>query len=185
MASEFTQLLVRARKDAGTAVDDVVPIIYSELKRIAHRQLKRERSGHTLNTTALVHEAYLRLAGADELAWEDQVHFRAIAAQAMRRILVDYARRRNALRRGGDQERIDLDASEIAADGQTGMMLSLDSALSRLEKGSQRLCRVVEYRFFGGLSEEEIAAALQISIRTVRRDWVRARAWLYKELYSE
>ncbi len=185
MASEFTQLLVRARKGAGTDVDDVVPIIYGELKRIAHRQLKSERSGHTLNTTALVHEAYLRLAGANELAWEDKVHFRAIAAQAMRRILVDYARRRNAVRRGGDQERIDLDASEIGADGQTGMMLSLDSALSRLEKGSRRLCRVVEYKFFGGLSEAEIAETLKISIRTVRRDWVRARAWLYKELYSE
>ena len=182
------------------ALERLVPLVYGELRRVAHRQLGAERAGHTLNTTALVHEAYLRLADQTRVEWADRAHFFAVAARAMRRILVDYARRHRALRRGGGQRPISLDAvsdavsDADAADGgapggvqvavaeRADALVALDEALERLAAVDGRLARVVECRFFGGLTEAETAEVLGVTPRTVTRDWVKARAWLYQEL---
>ncbi len=182
---DVTRLLRRIREGDRDAIEDVFPLVYDELKRIARHQLARERSGHTLNTTGLVHEAYMRLMDRESIAWQDRAHFRAVASRAMRRILVDYARRRGAVKRGGGMNRLTLEENHIVIDDQAELLLSLDQALDRLAHRSQRLSTVVEYRFFGGLLEEEIAEVLQISARTVRRDWVKARAWLFKEMYAD
>lgn len=185
MEGEFTRVLVRVRNGDAGAVDEILPYVYTELKQIAHRHLQRERKGHTLNTTALVHEAYLRLIGSANMEWQDRAHFRAVAAQAMRRILVDYARKRNAEKRGGKNRPLTLDETAIAVDAQADMLVALDEAMTRLANLSQRLSKVVEYRFFGGLTEEEIAEVLEVSDRTVRRDWVKAKAWLFKEIHPD
>lgn len=185
MTGEFTRMLVRVREGDEGAFNEILPYVYGELKQIAHRQLQRERSGHTLSTTALVHEAYLRLLGHENVEWQDRAHFRAVAAQAMRRILVDYARRRYAQKRGGRKQPLTLDEKAIAVEAQAEMLVTLDQAMTRLEALNARLCRVVEYRFFGGLTEVEIASVLDVSDRTVRRDWVKARAWLFKEIYPD
>ncbi len=166
----------------NSAIDAVFPLIYDELHRIAHRLLSRERADHTFSTTALVHEAYFKLVDQDRVQWQDRAHFCAIAAQAMRRILVDYARRRKAKKRGGTHPHLSLDENTVAIDQQAGLVLSLDSALNRLKTLNERLAQVVDLRFFGGLTEEEMAEVLGVSPRTVRRDWVKARAWLYREL---
>ena len=185
MAHEATALLLEFRTGDASAVEALFPLLYDELRDIAHRQLARERSGHTLSTTALVHEAYERLVDQTKVEWQDRTHFCAVAARAMRRILVDYARRRKALKRGGAQQPLPLDENRIAADAQAELLVSLDEALQRLANLNERLSRVVEMRFFGGMSEEETAQALEVSPRTVRRDWVKARAWLFKELYPD
>lgn len=179
---EVTRLLVAWRDGRAGVADRLFPLIYDELRRIARRQLRRERQGHTLSTTALVHEAYLRLVDQTRLFSTDRVHFYAIAARAMRRILVDHARQRYAQKRGGKQTPLPLDEERMGAKEQATLMLALDHALERLGKRNQRLSQVVECRFFGGLTEEETAAVLDVSPRTVRRDWAKARAWLYKEL---
>lgn len=158
------------------------PLVYSELRRLAHRQLRHERTGHTLTTTALVHEAYLRLASRPEPEFRNRIHFLATAARAMRRILVDYARERHAQKRGGGAERIGLDDAGLVADDRAEEFLALDESLERLSRVNERLSQVVEYRFFGGLSEEEIAEAMGITARTVRRDWLKARGWLLRDL---
>lgn len=180
--TEVTDLLSTLRGGNRTAIDRLFPVIYDELHQMAHRILLRERSDHTLSTTALVHEAYFKLVDQRHVEWQDRAHFCAIAAQAMRRILVDYARRRNAKKRGGANHRISLDENMIAVDQQAGVLISLDDALNRLSSLNARLAQVVDLRFFGGLTEEEMAEVLSVSARTVRRDWVKARAWLYKEL---
>ncbi|NNE46579.1 MAG: sigma-70 family RNA polymerase sigma factor [Rhodothermales bacterium] len=185
MSGELTRMLARARNGDEDAFDAIVPYVYDELTLIARRHLRRERSGHTLNTTALVHEAYLKLVDRVNIDWRDRAQFRAVAAQAMRRILVDYARRRNAKKRGGKNKPLTLDEQTIAVEAQAEMLVMLDQAMTRLAAVSPRLCRVVEYRFFGGLADDEISALLEVSERTVRRDWVKARAWLFKELYPE
>ena len=154
--------------------DRLLPLVYDELRRIAHRQLGRERTGHTLSTTALVHEAYLRLVDQTRARWVDRAHFFAVAAGVMRRILVDYARRYRAAKRGGDAQRVDLDAAEVSLDQRSGMLIDLDEALGRLAELNPRLSQVVEYRFFGGMTEEETAEALGVTDRTVRRDWIKA-----------
>jgi RNA polymerase sigma factor (TIGR02999 family) len=162
-----------------------VPLVYDELRRIAHRQLASERSGHTLSTTALVHEAYLRLVDQKRVQWSDRAHFFAIATRAMRRILVDYARRHRALRRGRGQRPVSLEDSavgSVAAADRAEELIALDEALDRLATLDERLCRVVECRFFGGLTEVETATVLGVTARTVARDWVKARGWLYQEL---
>jgi RNA polymerase sigma factor (TIGR02999 family) len=166
------------------AIAPLVPLVYEELRRIARRQLRSERTGHTLNTTALVHESYLKLADQTRAIFRDRTHFLAVASQAMRRILVDYARGHRALRRGGDLQRIELDELSLAATTQGGgdTLLALNNALKQLEALDPRQCRVVECRFFGGMTEEETAAALGVNERTVRRDWIKAKAWLYVEL---
>ena len=165
-----------------SALAPLVPIVYEELRRIARRQLRNERTGHTLTTTALVHESYLKLAEQTRAAFHDRAHFLAVAAQAMRRILIDYARGHRASRRGGDQQRIDLDDATLAAVEQSESLIALHEALERLEKLDPRQSRVVEYRFFGGMTEQETATALGVTERTVRRDWIKAKLWLYAEL---
>jgi RNA polymerase sigma factor (TIGR02999 family) len=163
----------------------VLPLVYEELRRIAQRQLRNERPGHTLNTTALVHESYLKLAEQTRAVFRDRNHFLAIASHAMRRVLVDYARGHRAQRRGGGWERVDLDATPIASDDRSERLLAVDAALERLARLDERQSRVVECRFFGGMTEEETAQALGITERTVRRDWTKAKAWLYTEIQSE
>jgi RNA polymerase sigma factor (TIGR02999 family) len=176
-----TDLLLDVRGGSPQAMDRLFDAVYGELRRIAGRQLQSERPGHTLGTSGLVHETYLKLANQTRVQWQDRAHFFRVAAIAMRRILVDYARRHRAKRRGGELQRITLDENATAAErGET--LLALDEALQRLTKLNPRLCQVVECRFFGGLTEEETAAALGVTLRTVQRDWAKARGWLYLEL---
>jgi RNA polymerase sigma factor (TIGR02999 family) len=162
-------------------MDRLFPLVYDELRRMAHGQLQRERPGHTLGTTGLIHETYLKLVDQTRVQWRDRGHFFRVASWAMRRILVDYARRYRALRRGGGLERIQID-EELAGAERGDTLVALDEALERLATVSERLSRVVECRYFGGLTAEETAEALGVSSRTVERDWVKARAWLYLEL---
>jgi RNA polymerase sigma factor (TIGR02999 family) len=166
------------------ALDRLLPLVYDELRRIAHRELRRERPDHTLTTTEVVHEAYLKLAEHQRVTSGEQVRFLAVAATAVRRALVEHARRRDAAKRGGGQRPVTLDEEAIADAGGSEELLSLDDALSRLAALDDRLARVVECRYFGGLTEEETASALGVTSRTVRRDWVKARAWLYRELHG-
>jgi RNA polymerase sigma factor (TIGR02999 family) len=173
-------------------MDRLVPLVYCELTRIAHRQLGLEATGHTLSTTALVHEAYLRLVDQRRAQWADRVQFFAVAAHAMRRVLVDHARRHRALRRGGaHRHSVSLDALEsadaatLAVDDRTDVLLALDDALDRLATHDARQARVVECRFFGGLTEAETAEALGVTPRTVARDWVKARGWLYQSVRDD
>jgi len=182
--------------DDSTAWDRIVPLVYAELRAIAHRQLQGERDSHTLNTTALVHEAFLRLADQPGIRWQNEAHFLAIAARVMRQVLVDYARYHRAAKRGGAAVRLqpmELDAiaamkqdavviESLLADERAEVLVALDEALGRLAALDERLVRVVECRFFGGLTEEETAATLGVSARTVRRDWVKAKAWLQRAL---
>jgi RNA polymerase sigma factor (TIGR02999 family) len=167
----------------GAALDAVFPIVYDELRRLAHLQLQRERTGLTLRTTDLVHEAYLRLASQQSGRWKDRSHFLAIAAMAMRRILVDHARTHRTDKRGGGVPRVALDAVEVPIEDRAEFLLALDEALVRLQGLDARQARLVECRFFGGLTEEETADALGIGLRTAKRDWAKARSWLYAELY--
>lgn len=168
---------------------DLVPLVYDELHAIAQRQLRRERESHTLNTTALVHEAYLRLVQQRRAHWLDRAQFFAIAARVMRRILIDYARQHRAEKRGGRDERVPIDSLDMREEIQLAdageraeLLISLDDALTALAAVDERLAHVVECRFFGGLSEEETAAALGVTARTVRRDWVKAKDWLRRAL---
>jgi RNA polymerase sigma factor (TIGR02999 family) len=179
---DVTNLLLAWRQGDGDAPDRLFPLVYQELHRIAHRQLGGERRDHTLETTGLVHEAYLRLVDQTRTRWMDRGHFFSIAARVMRRVLVDYARRRSAGKRGGGRSRIDLDDVALPVEERPQVLLALDEALDRLTAEDERVGRVVECRFFGGLTEEETGVALGITARTVRRDWVKGRAWLYREL---
>jgi RNA polymerase sigma factor (TIGR02999 family) len=191
-ASAITELLVAWRGGDQGALDRLFPLVYDQLRRISRRQLGAERAGHTLSTTALVHEAYLKLVDQTRAEWVDRAQFYAVAARAMRRILVDYARRHRAAKRGGDQERVSLDVPDLgqplaeappgAADERADTLIALDDALARLAEVDERLSRVVECRFFGGLTEEETAVVLGVTARTVRRDWVKAKAWLYRAM---
>lgn len=164
-------------------LDHAFALVYDELRQLARRHLRREAEGHTLNTTALVHEAYLRLGERASPAWIDRVHFFALAATAMRRILVDHARRRRAVKRRGAARPVPLDGIEwMAAAEPSELLVALDAALERLARLDARQARVVECRFFGGLTEEETAEALGIGLRTAKRDWAKAKSWLYVEL---
>lgn len=181
-----TQLLALAGTGDETALDRALPLVYDELRGLARRQLRREAEGHTLNSGALVHEAYIRLVDQTKVQWRDRGHFLAVATVAMRRILIDSARRRRAGRRGGGAQRVPLDRIDVATpDDHADLLLDLDTALSRLALLDERQARVVECRFFGGLTEEETAAALGIGLRTAKRDWAKARSWLYQEMYPE
>lgn len=166
------------------SLDGFVPELYDELRRMAHRQLGGEREDHTLCTTALVHEAYLKLAKLERFEWRNRAQFFAEAARAMRRILVDYAVRRGAKKRGGDRVRVAFDESLAITDAEAGQILSLHAALQDLESHHPRHARVVECRFFAGMTISEVADALEISPATVKRDWDLARAWLNRELAS-
>lgn len=164
------------------ALDRLLPVVYDELRKLAHARLRDERSDHTLNTTALVHEAYLELIDLGPIDWQSRAHFFGLAAQVMRHVLVDYAVRRKALKRGGGMQRISLDEAADIAEQRADELLALEEALQRLEKVEPRQSRVVECRFFGGLSIEETAHVLGVSPVTVTRDWTVARAWLNREL---
>jgi RNA polymerase sigma-70 factor, ECF subfamily len=181
---EVTELLVAWRGGETGAVDRLLPLVYEELKRIARRQLRIEAVGHTLNSTALVHEAYLKLVDQTRVEWVDRAHFYAVAAQAMRRILVDHARKHRAAKRGGGERRVPLDDADLPIEERAELLVALNEALERLAALDSRLAQVVECRYFGGLTEEETAAALGVTARTVRRDWVKARGWLHEELYG-
>ena len=167
------------------ALDRLLPLVYDELRRIAHRELQRERRGHTLSTTDVVHEAYLKLAEHQRVSSGEQVRFLAVAATAVRRALVEHARRRDAAKRGGGYRPVTLEEEAIAIASGSDDLLALDDALTRLAALDDRLARVVECRYFGGLTEEETATALGVTARTVRRDWVKARGWLYRELHGD
>jgi len=184
MASDqdITGLLIAWRAGDRSAVDRLFPLVYAELRRIAHRQLGRERPDHTLGTTTLAHEAYLKLVDQTRAQLTDRAHFFAVAARAMRRILVDYARRYRALKRGGAPARVSLSDAVLVAEERADTLVALDEALTRLAEVDERLSRVVECRFFGGLTEDETAEALAVTSRTVRRDWVKAKGWLYQAL---
>ncbi len=179
---DVTGLLVAWREGDATAVDRLFPLVYQELRRIAHRQLSRERPDLTLGTTALVHEAYLKLVDQTRAQWADRSQFFAISARAMRRILVDHARQHLAGKRGGHRERVNLDEETLSLDQRADLLVAVDEALDRLRSVDERASRVVECRFFGGFTEEETAVALGITDRTVRRDWARAKGWLYDAL---
>lgn len=179
---EITGLLVAWREGDRDALDRLIPLVYDELRRIAHGHLAGERADHTLRTTALVHEAYFKLVDASRVQWRDRAQFFAAAAGAMRRILVDYARRYRADKRGGGRAPLSLDEATAAVEERADTLVALDEALTRLAAMDERLSRVVECRYFGGLSDEETAEALGVTSRTVRRDWVKARGWLYEEL---
>jgi len=178
---QITDLLLQMRGGGTEAMDRLFSLVYEELRRIAHRQLRLERPGHTLGTTGLVHETYVRLVDQTRVEWRDRGHFFVAAAWAMRRILVDYARRNRAARRGGGTVRLTLNADVPAAE-RGEMLLALDEALDRLAALDRRLSQVVECRYFGGLTEQETAEALGVTRRTVQRDWAKARGWLYLEM---
>jgi RNA polymerase sigma factor (TIGR02999 family) len=175
-------LLLAWGKGDQSALEKLMPLVNRELHRMAKRYMNRQRVGHTLQTTALVNEAYLRLIDSSQVQWQNRAHFFAVSAQLMRRILVDFARARGNLKRGGDVRQIALDeAPEVAAERDADL-IALDDALKNLAEMSPRQSQIVELRYFGGLSEEEVAEVLKISTRTVRRDWSLARTWLHREL---
>jgi len=179
-----TQLLIDWSRGNERALDELMPIVYSELENIARRFLIYERKDHTLNTSALVHEAYLNLVDQRQANWQNKAHFLAIAAQSMRRILISYARQHKAQKRGGGQPRITLIEEIVPGNDPDEDMIALDESLKRLELLDQRLVKIVEYRFFAGLSIEETAEVLSISPATVKRDWRTAKAWLHQDLRS-
>jgi RNA polymerase sigma factor (TIGR02999 family) len=179
---EITRLLVAHRDGDQEAFEQLVPLVYDDLRRIARRQLARHRAHGTLNTTALVHEAYLKLVDQSRVQVNDRAHFFAIAARAMRQIIIDFARKRSAAKRGGGKVPVSLDKVQIAVDDQAEMLLTIDDALERLTGLNERLTRVFECRFFAGLTEQETAEALELSLRTVQRDWMKGKAWLRREL---
>ena len=181
LQGDVTRLLHLVRAGDPQALDRLVPLVYEELRSLAKRELYREQQGHTLHATALVHEAYLKLAGSGMPA-SDRNHFLAIAARAMRQVLVDHARKRKAVKRGGEMVRTTLAGSRAPVDMEPDEMIALDAALERLDA---RQRQIVEFKFFAGMEEMEIAEVLGVSDRTVRREWVKARAWLYRALYPD
>jgi RNA polymerase sigma factor (TIGR02999 family) len=181
-ATPVTELLVRWRSGDGDALQALMPLVYDEMRRLAHRYLRRERPGHTLQSTALVHEAFVRLTGNAPPQWEDRAHFFAIAAHLMRQILVEYARSRNAAKRGGAVLKLAIDSVDVPGQSPGLDIVALDDALKDLARFDPQQSRVVELRFFSGLSIEDTAEVLGISESTVKRDWNTARVWLFREL---
>ena len=178
-----TQLLMRAREGDPAAHEEVWPLVYNQMRRIAQRQLAGERADHTLNATALVHEAYMKLVGQTRVDWRDRAQFYALAARSMRRILIEYARKRLAEKRGGGMPMVTFDESfQGRKDARSEELIDLDVALNLLKEMNDRQSQVVELRFFGGLTEEEIAETLHVSVPTVKRDWRVAKAWLARQL---
>ena len=179
---EVTGLLLAWSAGDQAALEKLMPLVYAELHRLAKRYMRREYAGHTLQTSALVNEAYLRLIDADGVRWENRAHFFAVSARIMRRILVDFARAKRKLKRGGGAQQVTLDEGLVLSPERGADLLALNEALEKLAVLNERQSRVVELRYFGGLSEDEVAEALKVSSRTVRSDWSLARAWLYREL---
>jgi RNA polymerase sigma factor (TIGR02999 family) len=179
---EITQLLLAWSKGDREALDRLFPLVYAELRRMAKSYMRKERAGHTLQTTALIHEAYIRLIDACQVEWRNRAHFFGVAARAMRQILVEMARERGCQKRGGGARQVSLDEGMVIDAGLDEDLVSLDEALGALAQFDARKAQIVEMRFFGGLTEEEIAAALDVSPETVRRDWRLARSWLRRKL---
>ena len=182
VSHEVTQLLLAWNDGDQTALERLIPPVHAELHRIARRYMRTERAGHTLQTSALINEAYLRLVDVQQVRWQNRAHFFGIAGQLMRRILVDFARNRNYQKRGGGANQVSLDEAMVAAKERSDDLVALDEALSALSELDERKGRVVEMRFFGGLSEKEIAEALHVSQETVRRDWRLSKSWLRRRL---
>lgn len=180
--ADITNLLARSGQGDKAALDQLLPLVYQELRRLAHHQLQKERAHHSLQTTGLVHEAYLRLVGQNKVDWGNRVHFFSIAAQIMRRVLVDYARAQQSDKRGSGAMQVSLSQAEGKASDQIAEVIALDEALARLATLDQRQSQVIELRYFGGLSVEETAAVLNVSTSTIHSDWRQARAWLYLQL---
>jgi RNA polymerase sigma factor (TIGR02999 family) len=182
---QVTRLLCEWRNGDPHALEKLIPIVQPELQRLAHHYMSRERPGHTLQTTALLDDAYLRLAEKSPVQWKNRAHFFAVAAQIMRRIMVDHARQRHALKRGGGAIKITLDECVAVTQTRAAELLALDEALEKLAAADQRKAKIVEMRYFGGLTMEEIADVLKIHVNTVTRDWTAARAWLFAALSGE
>ena len=178
----ISQMLKRWGRGDPTALEELMPLVYDELHRIAHRYIAQQSPGHTLQTTALLHEAYLRLVGQEEKQWENRAHFFGVAAQAMRHILVDYARAQLRDKRGGGAMRLSLDEALTLGPEHSAELIALNDALTDLAELDERQSKIVELRFFGGLTEPEIATLLQVSQRTVSSDWRLARAWLLRQM---
>jgi RNA polymerase sigma-70 factor, ECF subfamily len=181
-SSEVSQLLQRWSDGDSQALDSLVPVVYQELRRLAHHYMKREREGHTLQTTAVVNEAYMRLVNYKRMHWRNRVHFFAVAAQVMRRILVEHARSRNYAKRGAGAQKISLDDVAVISNDRSAEVIAVDDALTELASWDARKCRIVELRFFGGLTIEETAEALNVSSTTVEREWRSAKAWLHRAI---
>jgi RNA polymerase sigma-70 factor (ECF subfamily) len=179
---EITQLLAEWSDGNQSALDELYPLVYEELHKLARRYMSRERKGHTLQTTALINEAYVRLVDQRNVHWANRSHFFAISAQIMRRILIDHARRHAYAKRGGGAQQVSLEEVAIVAAEKSAEIIRLDEALKILAKMDPRRCHVVELRYFGGLNNEEIAGVLKVSENTVTRDWNLARAWLHQQL---
>ena len=182
---EITQLLLAWSEGDREALDRLTPLVYAELRRLAKSYMRKERAGHTLQTTALIHEAYLRLIDAGQVEWRNRAHFFGVAARAMRQILVAMARERGCQKRGGGARQVSLDEAMMIDAGPDEDLVALDESLEALAQFDERKAQVVEMRFFGGLTEEEIASALDVSTETVRRDWRLARSWLRRKLKVE
>ena len=180
-----TALLTEWRNGNRDALDKLFPLVYNDLRRRARAYLRGQPAGHTLNTTALVHETYLKLVAVERIKWEDRAHFLALAASAMRHVLISYARRNDSLKRGGGRVAVTLDDALVLTDTGADQMLALDGALERLAALNDRLSRTVELRFFGGLTVEETAEVLGVAQSTVKLDWQKAKAWLYRELSEQ
>src|SRR6266404_8718755 len=182
---DLTELLSDWQKGDQRALAKLTPLVYDELRRIAHRYVQRERNGHTLETTALVNEAYLRLAGQKKIEWQNRAHFFAGTAQVMRHILIDHARRRNYAKHGGEVQQVSLAEAEGMSHERARELVAMDEALDELAAFDMRKSRVVELRYFGGLDLEETAQVLEVSVMTVRRDWRAAKAWLFRRMKNE
>ena len=182
---DVTERLLAWRGGDREALDQLIPLVYDHLRQLAHRYMRRERAGHTLQTTAIVNEVYLRLIDQRQVHFENRAHFFAIAAQLMRRIVVDHARTQHRAKRGGGAEQLTLDEAALMSPVQSAEMLALDEALQSLAEIDERKARVIEMRYFGGLSVEETAAVLEVSENTVIRDWALAKAWLRREMDGE
>jgi len=182
---QVTQLLVAWGSGDTAALDELMPLVYEELRRLAHQCMSRERPGHTLQTSALVNEAYLRLVDQKNIHWQDRAHFFGIAARLMRQVLVDHARKRRYAKRGGDARRVPLDEAMIVSEERAADVVALDEALKSLAEIDPRKSQIVELRFFGGLSIEEAAEVLKVSPGTIMREWTLAKAWLRREMTSD
>jgi RNA polymerase sigma-70 factor, ECF subfamily len=182
---EVTRLLIRLTDGDGDVMGELLPLVYDELRRLAAGYLRRERPGHTLQPTALVHEAYLRMVDQSQVRWQNRAHFLGVAAQMMRRILVDHARGQRAEKRGGEVQKLSLDENIDVSGERASDLVALDEALERLAEFDPQKARVVELRFFGGLSVEETAEVLGVSAPTVKRQWRMAKAWLYGQVSNK
>lgn len=184
-STDATQLLIDGRQGHKEALDQLMPLVHDELREIAHRLLQKRPAGHMLTTTALVHEAYLKLIDQSRVEWTDQAHFQALSARVMRQILIDYFRKQTAEKRGGEAPTLSLEEGRIPVDQRGETLLALDEALARLSEQDPRKGQIVMYQFYGGMTQRAIADVLDVSTRTIRREWRKARAWLARELTEQ